>query len=153
MVVHGYLLQLLEHHQLGDGFINYVRCILHWGTSRLQINGHTSSFHIQRSVQGCPLSMILYILAMSPLLHTLQQCKGVVHILNYTEPATAYADDVTIFLNSSQDVTALTCALREYSHASGIHINTNKSKALPLGEWNTSVNIYNINYHRHIKTL
>jgi hypothetical protein len=58
----GYLLQVLEHHKLGDGFINYVRYILHGGTSQLQINGHISSFPIQRSVrQDCPLSMILYI--------------------------------------------------------------------------------------------
>jgi hypothetical protein len=73
-------------------------------------------------------------------MHTLQY-KGGVHILNHTKPATAHAEDVTIFLKSSKDVTPVTRDLTEYSHASGAHINTYKSKALPLGEWDTSVNI------------
>jgi hypothetical protein len=83
---------------------------------------------------------------MNPLLHTLQQYKGGMHILNHIEPATVYADDVTIFLNSSQGVTPVTRALTEFSHASGAHLNTNKSKALPLGEWDTLVNMKDWSY-------
>jgi hypothetical protein len=71
--------------------------------------------------------------------------------LNHIKPATAYADDVTIFLNSRQDVTPVTSALTEYIYASGAYINTNTSKALPLGEWDTSDNIYTKEYHRGIK--
>jgi hypothetical protein len=37
VIDHGYLLKVLEHHQLGKGFVNYIRCILRGGTSRIQI--------------------------------------------------------------------------------------------------------------------
>jgi hypothetical protein len=153
VIDHGYLLKVLEHHQLGKGFVNYIRCILRGGTSRIQINGHMSqSFPIHRSVrQGCPLSMILCILAMNPLLHTLQQHGRGFRILNHIETATAYVDDVTIFLDSEQDVVSITRVLNEYRHVSGAHINTIKSKALSIGEWDKSMNIYNINYHAEMK--
>jgi hypothetical protein len=85
--------------------------------------------------------MILYILAMNPLLHTLQQHGRGVRILNHIESATADADDVTIFLDSEQEVASITRALDEYRHVSGAHINTIKSKALSTGEWSKSVNI------------
>jgi hypothetical protein len=152
---HGYLLKVLEYHQLGKGFVNYIRCILRGGTSRIHINGHMSqSFPIHRSVrQGCPLSMILYIIAMNPFLHTFQQHGREVRILKHNETATAYADDVTIFLDSKQDVASITRALDEYSYVSGTHINTIKSKALSIGERDKSVNIYDINYQAEIKIL
>jgi hypothetical protein len=92
--------------------------------------------------------MMLYMLALNPLLQTLYRNKGGVRILNHVESATVYVDDVTIFLNSCQDLTSTTRTLQEYSHASGAQINTAKSKALPLGGWYTSVNICNIHYHR-----
>jgi hypothetical protein len=97
--------------------------------------------------------MILYILAMNPFLHTLQQHGRGVRILNHTETATAYADDVTIFLDSEQAVASITRALDEYRHVSGAHMNKIKSKALSIGEWDKSVNIYTINYQAEIKIL
>jgi hypothetical protein len=155
VVDHGYLLKVLGHHKLGKGFINYIRCILRGGTSRIQINGHMSQpFPIHRSIrQGCPLSMTLYIFALNPLLYALQQHRSGVRILNHVEFATAYADDVTIFLDSEQDVASIKRALDEYRHVSGACINTTKSKALSIGEWDKSVNIYNINYQTEIKIL
>jgi hypothetical protein len=72
----------------------------------------------------------------------LQQHGRGVRILNHIETATAYADDVTIFLDSEQDVASITRALDEYRHMSGAHINTIKSKTLSIGEWDKSVNVY-----------
>jgi hypothetical protein len=60
--------------------------------------------------------MILYIIAMNNLLRTLQQHGRGVRILNHIETATAYADDVTIFLDLEQDVSSVTRALDEYRH-------------------------------------
>lgn len=68
-----------------------------------------------------------YILALNPLLQTLHQNKGV-QILRHVEPATAYADDGTIFLNSRQDVTPTTRTLLEYSRSSDAQINIKSQK-------------------------
>jgi hypothetical protein len=90
---------------------------------------------------------------MNLLLHTLQQHGRGVRILNHTETPTAYADDVTIFLDSEQYVASIKRALDEYRHVSGACINTIKSKALSIGEWDKSLNIYNINYEAEIQIL
>jgi hypothetical protein len=64
-----------------------------------------------------------------------------------------YADDVTVFLISPNDVSAIQDALQTYKQATGTKININKSKALTIGLWVTSINIINIPYCNEIGIL
>jgi hypothetical protein len=71
-----------------------------------------------------------------------------------TKPAVvAYADDVTVFLTSPHDVSAVQDALQTYEQATGAKININKSKALAMGLWDTSINIINIPYCNEVGIL
>jgi hypothetical protein len=65
----------------------------------------------------------------------------------------SYADDVTVFLTSPQDVLAIRDAIRHYEQATGAKINNIKSKALAIGPWDTSINILNITYGTESKIL
>jgi hypothetical protein len=65
----------------------------------------------------------------------------------------AYADDVTIFLTSRNYIPIIEDAIRIFEEASGAHINTHKSKALPTGTWNTTINIIGIQYQPHVQIL
>jgi 23S rRNA-/tRNA-specific pseudouridylate synthase len=62
-----------------------------------------------------------------------------------------YADDVMIIVSKPEDVPVVRETLKIYEKATGATINIQKSKALALGSWNTSVQIMNIPCYEEIK--
>ena len=46
----------------------------------------------------------------------------------------AYADDVNVVLSNDKDAELLKNALSEFGEISGLHINKQKSRVLPLGQ-------------------
>ena len=83
--------------------------------------------------------MQLYTLCLNPLLHILEEkLAGVAIGRGRSKPVTvAYADDVTVLLTTSADVHKLQDTLHVYEEATGTRINTHKSRALAVGEWDT----------------
>ncbi len=79
--------------------------------------------------QGCPLSPLLYVLALEPLLRRLRD-EG-------TSPG--FADDVTVFVSRRQDIEAVKEAVVEYERIAGAKVNFDKSKVLRLGAWRGSI--------------
>jgi hypothetical protein len=67
--------------------------------------------------------------------------------------AIAYADDVTVFLSTPRYVQLLQDAIGLYERAAGAEVNKSKSIALPIGDWDTSVNIGNIPYRQDVRIL
>jgi hypothetical protein len=65
----------------------------------------------------------------------------------------AYADDITITLQSPGDIPKIQRTLERYGAASGARINVRKSKALAVGTWDSSINIMGINYQESVKIL
>jgi hypothetical protein len=65
----------------------------------------------------------------------------------------AYADDVTILLQSTSDIPKIQTILNQYGAASGVKINIRKSKALAVGRWDTTENVLGIQYHEGVKIL
>ena len=71
--------------------------------AEVQVKGRCSTaFAIERSVrQGCPLSPLLYVLALEPLLHRLRDeetnlaLRGVPFAGSLTARVSAFADDIT----------------------------------------------------------
>lgn len=77
--------------------------------------GLSASIPVQRGIrQGCPLSGQLYFIAIEPLLRRMRR-----HLKGFSIPndcncnrivLSAYADDITVFLNGQEDVNNLTKA-------------------------------------------
>ena len=108
---------------------NIEACVLNDGTS-------TMYFTLSRCIkQGCPLSGLLFILAIELLLIRIchdNSIKGIV-VRNTEIKASAYADDVTNFL---QNLHSIRCALKEleiFGRVSGLRCNITKCEALALG--------------------
>ena len=119
-------------------------------SSRVYINGWQSrAFSIQCSVrQGCPLSMVLFTLALNRLLVLLDSMLEGLKIGKRTVKYTslAYADDVTVLLTSRADVVQLREAIRVYERATGARLNPVKTKVIPIGAWDTTEPICNLPY-------
>ena len=138
-VDHRFLGAVLEAAGFGDGFRAWISILYRSPSARVQVNGKCSeSFAISRSVrQGCPLSPLLYCLALEPLLRRLRDRgrRGVLLPGGARALNSAYADDVSIFVSTHGDILAVLQALDEYERITGAKINRSKSKGLRLGAW------------------
>jgi hypothetical protein len=65
----------------------------------------------------------------------------------------AYADDVTVFLQTPADVSALKKILDTYMKATGAEINVRKSKAMAMNSWDTNINLLDIPCATELKIL
>ena len=76
--------------------------------------GELKAFAIERSArQGCSLSLLLYVLALEPLLRRLRDEKtnpslrGVPFAVPLTARVSAFADDITVFVSRRVDIKAV----------------------------------------------
>ena len=112
----------------------------------VQVNGRRSGvIAIERSVrQGCPLSPLLYVLALEPLLRRLRDegtspaLRGIPFVGRFAARVSAFADDVTVFVSCRQDIEAVKEVVVEYERIAGAKVNFDKSEGLQLGAWRGS---------------
>lgn len=137
-VSHEYIFQTLANAGLADNFQKMVRTLYNGPTSALSIHGRVSdSFSINRGVrQGCPLSPVLYVLAIEPLLQRLASDPrigsfplppGAPRV-----PIFAYADDLTIVVPDESSVCSALAVIDRYGQASGARLNTAKCSVMYL---------------------
>ena len=94
--------------------------------------------------QGCPLSPLLYVLALEPLLRRLRDegtspaLRGVSFADPLTARVSAFADDITVFVSRRLDIKAVKKAVVEYERIAGAKVNFDKSESLRLGAWRGS---------------
>ena len=112
----------------------------------VQVNGRCSGMiAIERSVrQGCPLSPLLYVLALEPLLcrlrdeRTSPSVRGVPFAGPLTARVSTFADDNTVFVSRRLDIKAVKEAVVEYEWIAGAKVNFDKSEGLRRGAWRGS---------------
>lgn len=104
----------------------------------LKINGGLSApFSIQRGVkQGCPLSEMLYSLAIEPLLHKLQTDLSNVCFPHcaVSFKLSAYADNIIVLVNSQTDIDILVRTANYFGCISSAKVNWEKSEAVMVGD-------------------
>jgi hypothetical protein len=101
------------------------------------------------------MSMLLFALILNPLLCLLERNLTGIRIGHRTHKTVvvAYADDVTIFVTATQDINIITDLLLTYERATGACMNIRKSKAMAVGSWDTSLNMFDIPYFTEITIL
>uniref|UniRef100_A0A3B1J5L7 Reverse transcriptase domain-containing protein n=1 Tax=Astyanax mexicanus TaxID=7994 RepID=A0A3B1J5L7_ASTMX len=85
--------------------------------------------------QGCPLSAALYVLAISPLITKIrndERLQGVI-VGGRRVVISAYADDVTIFIKSKNELEIILEYFKMYENASGAVLNVTKSECVWIG--------------------
>lgn len=130
-----FLVGLLQHMQFGERFIQAIRSIYSKQSAKILINGDVSEqICIEKGTrQGCPLSPLLFILSLEPLLRGIRrnlEIKGL-HIKNQQYKIQAYADDLVFIL---EDPTLsgpnLINELGKYGNVAGLKINKEKTKVI-----------------------
>ena len=134
-----FLSKALDVFQFGNDFKNWVR-ILYSNISSCTINyGYASSWFklLERGVrQGCPLSGLLFVLAVETLSARIRSCKEIkgIQAANREIKSSQYADDTTTFCKDELSLGKLLDLLDIYGDCSGLKLNTAKTEALWLGK-------------------
>ena len=145
-VDHRFLATVLETVGFKPEFRRWISMMYHNPQAVVQVNGRRSRvFAVERSVrQGCPLSPLLYVLALEPLLRRLRDMttnpalRGVPFAGPLTARVSAFADDITVFVSRRLDIKAVKKAVSEYERIAGAKVNFDKSEGLRLGAWRGS---------------
>jgi hypothetical protein len=136
-ISHTYLFKILREYGISDQFCSRLQTIYADATTTLILNGHKSSpIRVQSGVrQGCPLSILLFVLCINTLLINLDKKVKGVYIRHNSARTTAiaYADDITIIVTKPEEIDTIKDTLHDYMQATGAHINVNKLHAFALG--------------------
>ena len=133
-----YLFFTLDRFGLGDDFVKWVKVLYMEPMAAVLANGlRSTNFVVQRgSRQGCPLSPLLFAVAVEPLAEAIRR-DPIITGLNVgvkSHKISLYADDVLLFmLNPSVSVPRLIQIIDRYAAFSGYKVNFSKSEAMPLG--------------------
>ena len=124
-------------------------------TSQIIANGKlTEKVQIERSVrQGCPLSMILFVLTTIPLINMIEEnpdIKGIRTKYKNEIKILAYADDTTICISDSKSIPKTIEIYNKHAAASESKLNNDKTEILKLGKWKTKMPMEE-NYKNWIK--
>uniref|UniRef100_A0A8C5LTV4 Reverse transcriptase domain-containing protein n=1 Tax=Leptobrachium leishanense TaxID=445787 RepID=A0A8C5LTV4_9ANUR len=133
-----YIRRFLKYHSFGVPILNLFNALYDTPAAMVTTNGlNSSSFILERGTrQGCPLSPLLFNLALEPLLRILQTCPDLsgIRVGSQEVRIVAFADDLLLFLSQpDKALPTLVTYLEEFHLASGFQINYNKTLAIPLG--------------------
>ena len=132
-----YLWLVLEAFGFPLVFINKIK-VMYKNIEACVLNDGTSTMYFTLSLcikQGCPLSGLLFILAIELLLIHIrheQTVQGIV-VRNTEIKASAYADDVVNFLQNLHSIRCMLKELETFGRVSGLKCNVSKCEALALG--------------------
>ncbi|EHK62697.1 hypothetical protein M3S_J81, partial [Sorghum bicolor] len=135
-----YLLDLLQRRGFPTRWRNWLAAIWSSSTSKVLLNGTPGEAiqHGRGLRQGDPLSPLLFVLAIDPLVNLLECAtqEGLLTPLRGHHAqlrVSLYADDAAIFLEpSSQDVINLRSLLELFGATSGLSTNLEKSTVVPI---------------------
>ena len=138
-----FLMKVLESMGFGPSFRAWIRLLYTEVHSAVVVNGYvTEPFPVTRGVrQGCPLSPLLYVLAMESLACAVRADPKIDGFPlpggNNVVKLSQYADDTSSFVCSDASLHALFGLFAKYERASGARLNQGKCCGLLLGPWRT----------------
>ena len=140
-VDHDYLFDTLGAMGFGNRFLDYIK-VLYCGSENLvKICGSlTAPFSFENGIrQGCPLSGLIYSIAIEPFLNRLRSELGDdgfrVHGASAPCSASAYADDVSVFVTSDSGFGAVERTYNLFARASAARLNTKQKQGIFVGSW------------------
>lgn len=139
-----YLFHILESFGLGNNFIQWVKVLYAAPKACVLTNGKRSNvFPLGRgTAQGCPLSPLLFALAIEPLAEAIRTDDCIKGIQTQTKQhkISLYADDILLYISKPvNSIRRLIELIDLFSTFSGYKINYLKSEAMSLSKQNPCV--------------
>ena len=133
-----FLFQTLEYFNFGPNFIDWIRLIYAEPECCVTNNGyHSTFFKLGRGIrQGCPISALLFILAvevMASNIRTNQEIKGIPLSNSENLVISQLADDTTLFLSDVDSLNKTLEFIKAFGRSSGLMLNKDKSEAFWIG--------------------
>ena len=135
---HEYMIKTLTHFNFGPDVLQWITLFYSNANSCVINNGYlSSSFNVKSGTrQGCPLSPYIFnimIEVLSILIRKSDKVKGF-RLYDNVVKFSAYADDVTMFLDGTETDVKVACETLEYfGSTSGLKVNYEKSAILRIG--------------------
>ena len=125
----------------------------------------SQSFQVERGIrQGCPLSPLLFVLAVELLAMKVRSSKIKGQRVNHSSTKTdlnelrvaiqQFADDTTLFLQDKEDLDIAMAIFQRFASISGLKMNRHKTQAMWLGrDKNNTQQYHNLKWVKQIKIL
>ena len=134
-----FLSRVLERMGFPVSIINWFMVLYRNIESVCLINGTmTKPFRVERGVrQGCPLSMLAFVIFQEPLYRALQMQINIIppQVPGKKFKNVGYADDTTIFITNDQSLCESFKIIHNFENASNSKLNIRKTKIYSYGEW------------------
>ena len=134
-----FLWQVMLKMGFSRDFIKIIKIFYMSRSSKCLVNGFlTEEFFIKRGVrQGCPLSMLLFIISQEPLYSALENSTVIrpIRTPNCDIKIQGYADDTNIFVANDQSIIEALNLVKKFEKATGASLNINKTKVFGIGQW------------------
>ncbi|KAJ8349381.1 hypothetical protein SKAU_G00245110 [Synaphobranchus kaupii] len=148
-VQYGFLFGVLWRMGFGPRFMSWLHMLYRGVYSCVKINGFLSGAVEQAGGvrQGCPLSLLLYVLYMEPFAELVRHDTGVDGV---RIPGVAgallkieqYADGTTLFVSSARSLVRVCTLIDTFGAGTGSQVNFKKSSVLFCGRWTEDVGDY-----------
>ena len=132
------LFSTLERFGFGNKFISWIRLLYTSPMAAVRTNNNLSPFfELKRGTrQGCPMSPLLFAVAMEPLALALRQNTDIrgIHRAGEEHKVSLYADDMLLYISQPlSSLPKLMVLLTEFGKLSGYRVNVQKSELMPVG--------------------
>ena len=135
-----FLNEAIKSYGFGPKFRKWMSVFYPSGShsSRVNVNNFLSPpFQIERGIrQGCPLSCLIWLLCMEPLLRRIRSTEDIrgVKISETEMKVSAYADDLTVVLDGTEgSLRSTMIVLNEFRAVTGLHLNLEKTICTWIG--------------------
>ena len=133
-----FLFKALRKFGYGPNIIFTIEAIYNNIEAQIKLNGNISqSFPVQKGVrQGCPLSMILYIILAEVTIVNIQKNENIkgIKVGQKEIKISAFADDTTLYIGHNSSFSHLKNQLQEIEQSLGVKYNRKKCFGLWLGK-------------------
>ena len=156
----------IEEYGFGPNFQQYIETLLAQTDSSIIHHGWISApFKVERGIrQGCPLSPLLFVLAVEILAIKIRNSKDIKGITTIARTENAqtenalkiqqFADDTTLYLKDKEDLGAAINIFQSFATISGLEVNQQKTEAMWLGRNKHSEHkYYDLKWVKQIKIL